>query len=213
MATAKKKAASTASASSVAAAKQEFKQKKKAANRAAYRIHQAQLREELQAEIDAPRPMGRPVYPYTDELGQQIFDLIVEGKSIMKISRLPDMPSDVTMFKWIGDDTHKFSSLYARAKQLVVARMEEEITDLADDAERGKIITETFKVVDGELEPVTEVRYADNVERTKLRIMARQWQLAHLRPKKHGRRAEDEGGGKNEQLEALFNSLKQGPAQ
>ena len=57
-----------------------------------------------------------------------------------------------------------------------------------------------------------EKRYVDAVERSKLSFAAYQWALAHLRPKKHGKTPEAGSGGVNPQLQALFDSIKAGPA-
>ncbi len=131
----------------------------------------------------------------------------------MKIGKMDGMPSDITMFRWIGDKAHPFSEVYKRAKELLVARYEEEIQEIASEALVGEIVTERDAVVDGDVVRLTETRRADNVERAKVKIAARQWGLSHLMPSKHGRNADPEAGKPNEQLAALFASLKSGPAQ
>jgi hypothetical protein len=153
-------------------------------------------------------PGGQP-FPYTDALGAEIHDLLVTGLSVMKVAKRPGMPCDVTMFKWIGDPKHPFSELYRKAKQLMVARFEEEIQDIADEEHIGEIHTDRQALTaEGDVVTLTEVRRVDSVEHRKLRIAARQWTLSHLMPKKHGRLPAQNDGEGGSQLEALFQALK-----
>jgi hypothetical protein len=158
------------------------------------------------------RAIGQSKFPYTSELGAKIHDLLVAGVSVMKISMLDDMPSDVTMFKWIGNPEHPFSKVYKEAKQLMVARFEEEIQAIADEECVGEVSTTRHVVIDNVVTPVTEVRRGDMIEHRKLRIAARQWTLSHLMPKKHGKQAVLTDDKPNEQLNALFAALQAGPA-
>jgi hypothetical protein len=181
-----------------------------ATSRAAANEVQAMINTRAEESVVKRKQGGQP-YPYTEELGKRIHDLLVQGLSVMKASKMPDMPDDVTMFKWIGDPSHPFSELYKRAKQLMVARFEEEIQAIADEPDVQEIVTEREAVVDGVIVKLKEVRRVDATEHRKLRIDARRWTLSHLMPKKHGRQPEAGIGEKNDQLEALFASLKSGP--
>lgn len=127
-----------------------------------------------------------------------------------KISRRPGMPELKTMIAWLGDPDHPFGKTYMDAKALLVPLYEERAQDAALDATRSEIVTTRYSDKDGESR---EVRIVDNVERAKLIVAAYQWTLSHLKPKKHGRNADPESGRPNDQLKALFDSLKQGPAE
>jgi hypothetical protein len=185
----------------------------KADRSALYRKKQAAAVADVQAQIDKPKFIGAPVFPYTEELGLRIHDLVADGKSLSKIAAIEGMPARVTMLKWLGDEKHSFALLYAQAKQLLVAAFEDEIQEIADTQEVGEIVTERDAIVDGAVVTLREVRRTDMLEHRKLKIDARRWTLAHLRPKKHGKLADGSGEGKNEQLEALFQSLKSGPVE
>jgi hypothetical protein len=187
--------------------KQSTKAEKLAKVHALQKAANDEVKLEAAARIEK-RPQGHPPYPYTEALGMRIHDMLVTGISIMKVGKMPDMPSDVTMFKWIGNPTHPFSELYRKAKQLMVARFEEEIQEIADEEHIGEIVTERQAIVDGEIVTLKEVRKVDMVEHRKLRIEARRWSLSHLMPKKHGRQAEPTGSEGNAQLESLFQALK-----
>jgi hypothetical protein len=196
---------------------------KRAKNKAVDRAAQAHVQETLNArapEIVADDPelsalldeTGR-AQTYTEALGIRIGDLLVAGLSIMKIAKMPGMPSEVRMFRWIGTPDHPFSKVYKEAKALMVSRFEEEIQAIADEQTTCELRTEREVFVDGVKETVVEVRHVDAIEHRKLRIAARQWTLSHLMPKKHGKQAMGTAGEGNEQLNALFAALKSGPAE
>lgn len=158
------------------------------------------------------RQVGRPTM-YTEAMGKRMSDLLVAGISVMEICEADGMPGEVTVFRWIGDPKHPFSMLYKNAKQLMVARFEEENQRIADEPQIGEIITtrESINPVTGELQTTTEVKKYDMLEHRKLRIATRQWTLSHLMPKKHGHHAQPGGDAPNEQLNALFAALNAGP--
>ena len=60
---------------------------------------------------------------------------------------------------------------------------------------------------------MVEEREADMLEHRRLLIDTHKWTLAHIMPKKHGRQADPAAGQPNEQLAALFDSLKSGPVE
>jgi hypothetical protein len=166
------------------------------------------------AELNAILSETNRPTTYTEALGTRISDLLVAGLSVMKIAKMPGMPSEVRMFRWIGTPDHPFSKVYKEAKALMVSRFEEEIQAIADEQTTSvlRIEREVFSP-DGVKETVVEVRHVDAVEHRKLRIAARQWTLSHLMPKKHGKQAMGTAGEGNEQLNALFAALKSGPAE
>jgi hypothetical protein len=162
----------------------------------------------------APGQVGRPPVEYTPELADRLYELIVSGLSLEKISRLPEMPSLGTLLRWIATRTHKFSEDYLRAKQMLVPVYEEQARDAALEALEGTTVVErTGTDFKGNPIDYREVRKGDNVERAKLIVDVNKWTLGWLMPKKHGRQADVTSGQPNEQLTALFNSLKSGPAE
>ena len=195
--------------------KQSTKAEKLAKVHAARKVAADEVSQELGARaLEKKRPQGQPPYPYTKALGYKMHDLLVAGIGIKKISQMDGMPCDATIYTWIGNPAHPFSELYKTAKQLMIARFEEEIQEIADEEHIGEVRTEREVLnKDGEVVTVIEVKKFDAIEHRKLRIEARRWSLSHLMPKKHGRQPDMGNTGKNEQLEALFTSLKSGPVE
>jgi hypothetical protein len=95
-----------------------------------------------------------------------------------------------------------------------VSRYEEEIEEIARNPMTGIVTVRGQRVTkDGDVIDVVEERASDMLGHRQLLIDTHKWTLAHIMPKKHGRQADPEAGKPNEQLTALFASLKQGPAE
>jgi hypothetical protein len=160
--------------------------------------------------IDAPQLP--PYNGWTPEVEQALYDLIGTGHSMREIATIPGMPRLIDMLSWLTDDTHVFSTLYARARQAVATLYEEEIQRIGTSPQRGRIKVERQQLTkDGDLVDTVETRCIDNVERSKLAVATLQWTLGHLKPRKHGPRPEAEQSSGSAQLEGLFASLKAGP--
>ncbi len=78
---------------------------------------------------------------------------------------------------------------YARAKELGMEAVADEMLDLADQSRSGVITTEGPKG--------TERKTADMVERARLQVDTRKWLLARLVPKKYGDRTILAGDAEN----------------
>lgn len=158
--------------------------------------------------------VGRPEVeiPYSDELDKQLFKLLSVGTSLDTISTLEGMPDLSAMLTWLADETHKFNSTYARARKLVIPLYEDRALDLALNPKIGVVRTKRQALTkDGEVVTLEEERTDDAVERARLGVQAYQWALGWMVPRKHGKQPDVNLNGKNEQLEALFQSLKAGP--
>lgn len=119
------------------------------------------------------RPIGRPEI-YTFELAKRICKLIAEGLPLTKICKMDGMPDYTTILEWLHEgNPHKeeFSWMYEKARQDQADTLADEIIEIADDARR------------------------DNVMAARLRVDARKWAAAKLRPRKYGERAEVIGSG------------------
>jgi hypothetical protein len=156
-------------------------------------------------------PQDRPT-EWTPEIDAAFEILVSAGVPVDEIGKMPAMPGAYKLWSWIADTEHLCSKAYARGKQKRVAKLEERIEQVAEKPLIGTITTERFVVVDGDVEPVTEVRSFDAIEHRRLLIDTLKWTLAHTRPKKHGRQPEVAADKANSQLESLFQSLGQGPA-
>jgi len=125
-----------------------------------------------------------------------IFGRMTEGESLRSICRSADMPAFSTVMRWILEKPD-FAAGYQIAQDVRAQNLADEIVHIADTLAPG----ERVKVfADGS----TETVICDQVERSKLRIHAREWTLARLAPKRYGNRVLNEITGADGQ--ALTNN-------
>lgn len=99
------------------------------------------------------------------------------------------MPPEVTVRRWVIDDVEGFSAQYARARDMGLDSMADEIIAIADTPEIG---TKSVSKVTG-----LEITEGDMVEHRRLRVDVRKWYLSKLAPKKYGEKvALTDGDGK-----------------
>lgn len=115
--------------------------------------------------------MGRPS-TFTQEIADEICEGLIEGKSLRSICLRDDMPSAGTVCRWLGD-SQTFREQYERARDAQADTLADEIIDIADDGSND------FMGDD-------EKYNGDAVARSKLRVDARKWVAAKLKPKKYG---------------------------
>ncbi|HFI6269077.1 TPA: DNA-binding protein [Escherichia coli] len=124
----------------------------------------------------AAKKVGRP-HGYTEEKALEICELVADGQSINKISKMPGMPTRSTILKWFRD-VPEFSDMYIRAKEIGFEVLADEIIDIADAAENIK---------------------KEELNRHHLMIETRKWLLAKLQPRKYGERVTQEIVGSREE--------------
>lgn len=124
----------------------------------------------------AAKKVGRP-HGYTEEKALEICELVADGQSINKISKMPGMPTRSTILKWFRD-VPEFSTMYARAKEIGFEVLADEIIDLADAEDNAD---------------------KDQCRRHQLMIDTRKWLLAKLQPRKYGERVTQEVVGNKEE--------------
>ena len=112
------------------------------------------------------------------------------------------------MLGWLSSDAHKFSALYARAREFAIPLLEDRALSVALNPQPG-IIKVRRQVLDknGDIVEVEEERTQDAVERSKLALSAYQWVLSWRAPKKHGKQAQPGDDG-NDALKQLLNQFK-----
>jgi hypothetical protein len=121
---------------------------------------------------------GRPT-DFTPDLGDLICSLIGEGQSLRKICALPDMPVISSIMLWVAKGSRgmepyvTFSEQYRDSQVRRTEYWAEEIVDIADNDSDDCLFTE-----DGKMAQNTEF-----IQRSKLRIHARQWLMGKLNPK------------------------------
>ena len=89
--------------------------------------------------------MGRPS-KRTPELIDEICARIVEGRSLISISKDEDMPDHSTIWRWIHAE-EEFRDRYARAIQTRAINHAEEISETIQQVKRGEIPPDVGRVV------------------------------------------------------------------
>lgn len=128
-------------------------------------------------------PMGRPT-KYTEQIANEICDLISEGEPLTRICRRDDMPCLRTVYNWLDDpEREEFLHKYNAKRERQADTMFDHITEIADDG-----TNDWMEVRDKDDNIIGWRVNGEAVQRSKLRIEARRWQAARLRPKKYGER-------------------------
>jgi hypothetical protein len=81
-------------------------------------------------EIIGPVRRGAPVYEFSETQAAEICDRLIEGESLTSICSDPDMPSRVTVYKWIREYPD-FANDYARARVLQADTFADEVQEVA----------------------------------------------------------------------------------
>lgn len=105
--------------------------------------------------------MTRPT-TFTEEVATLILDRIAQGEALNAICREPDMPTKLTIYRWL-DQSAELQNRYVRATELRVDHWSEDILTIADDEKIG----------------------ADS---RRLRVDTRKWLMSKVQPKKYGDR-------------------------
>lgn len=135
-------------------------------------------------------PVGRPS-KFTPKLAADICARLATGESLRSICRDEGMPSDSTVRQWALDDVQGFSAQYARARDLGLDAMADEVFDIADDGRNDWIERE-----DKRGNPYVALN-DEAIARSRLRFDARRWYLSKLAPKRYGDRITHEGDPDN----------------
>lgn len=139
--------------------------------------------------------MARPT-DFTPAAAEEICERIAAGESVRAITADDHMPAERTVYRWLAARA-EFCQQYARAREAQADALVDQIIAIADAPLIGTITTEKEIVVDGSLEPVSETRTADAVDRARLMVDARKWAAAKLAPKKYGNKLELSGDADN----------------
>lgn len=124
--------------------------------------------------------MADPI-EYSEEVADRICDALADARSLRSICCDPDMPSQSTVFRWLADERYSsFRERYARAREAQADAIFDEMLDIADDGSNDWM---ERRREDGS---VDEVVNHEHISRSKLRIEARKWMAAKLKPKVYG---------------------------
>jgi hypothetical protein len=134
--------------------------------------------------------MGQPGRPsvFTEQIGDEICQRLSQGQTLTSICRDEHLPPLDTIIGWVMADSGAafdagFQRKYARAREVQLEHMAEEVQDISDDARNDYMDRVVGK--DGET-----VRVLDNehVQRSRLRVDTRKWLLSHRAPARYGDR-------------------------
>lgn len=128
--------------------------------------------------------MGRPS-SYSPEIAETICSRLANGEPLVKICEDEDSPHVATVYRWLAAD-EAFRDMYARAREDQADTLADEIIQIADDG-----ANDTY-TKDG-----VELPNQDVIARSRLRVDARKWVAAKLKPKKYGDRVAAELTGKD----------------
>lgn len=120
---------------------------------------------------------GRPS-TYQAEIAAKICARLAQGEPLKGICRDDDMPADSTVRGWVIDDVQGFAAQYARARDLGLDALAEDILSIADTPQVGQ---KTVSKATG-----LEVTEGDMIEHRRLQVDARKWYLSKVAPKKYG---------------------------
>lgn len=111
---------------------------------------------------------------FNQKLAERVCEAIASGDSLVKVCKRKWAPSYTTVMKWCREHSD-FAQMYARAREDQADYLADDIVDIADGAT------------------------PDDVQVAKLKVDARKWTAAKLKPRKYGDRVINEhtgeGGG------------------
>jgi hypothetical protein len=136
-------------------------------------------------KIGAPKGSGSK---YTEELSEQICDLVSNGVNLRKVCRMDGMPSWRTVYDWVVARP-EFAARLARARELGYDSLAEEALEISNTPVMGQ------KQVMGDSKTFTTVE--DMLGHRKLQIETRLKLLAVWDPKRYGNKLELAGDPKN----------------
>jgi hypothetical protein len=118
---------------------------------------------------------------WTEELENSVLDDIEAGLSLRASAFKYSISASAIIRHIQASET--FAKQYARAKEIQLETMAEEMLDIADDTS-----SDTRTIMRGEKE--IEVQNAEWINRCRLQVDTRKWLLSKLVPKKYGDRVE-----------------------
>ena len=121
--------------------------------------------------MEDKKRVGRPS-KYSEDLADEILLEMIQGKSLISISKRDDMPSKSTLMTWLKNNK-EFQDQYARAIALRADYHAEEILDIADE-----VVTDHVQA-----------------QRQRTRVDARKWIASKLRPIRYGDKIQQEISG------------------
>ncbi len=144
-----------------------------------------------QQPVSAPKNIGAPKgsgSKYTEEIAEQICDLVSNGVNLRQVCRKEVMPSWRTVYNWVVERPD-FASRLARAREMGFDALAEEALEISNTPVMGQ------KQVMGDKSTFTTVE--DMLGHRKLQIETRLKLLAVWDPKRYGNKLELAGDPNN----------------
>jgi hypothetical protein len=125
--------------------------------------------------------MGRKS-TYSHAKADEICRRLATGESLESICKDERLPPAPTVRGWVVGDVHGFAAGYARAREIGLDAMADELLAISNTPQEGIEIEEG---PDG-----VKTKRGDMLGHRKLQIDARKWYLSKIAPKKYGDRLE-----------------------
>lgn len=116
---------------------------------------------------------------FSQEIADTICERIANGESLRSICANDDMPSQVSVFRWLAA-RDEFSKQYALAREAQADALFDEMLDIADDGRNDWMATKDDEGGSGWR------ANGEHIQRSKIRLDARKWMASKLQPKKYG---------------------------
>jgi hypothetical protein len=100
--------------------------------------------------------------PDKERFQEIILDRMMKGESLVRICKDKDLPSIMTVFRWLEDD-QVFRDDYARARSIQADTVYDSMVDIEEDTLGDRVKTDAARVV----------------------LWSRQWRAGKLAPKKY----------------------------
>lgn len=130
---------------------------------------------------------GRPV-TFTQDVADQICGRLAEGESLRSICKDEGYPPESTVRLWVVDDREGFAAQYARARDVGLDAMADEILEVSDDG-----TNDWMERLDNDGKSVGWQLNGEHVQRSRLRVDSRKWLLSKVAPKRYGDRLQHTG--------------------
>lgn len=164
---------------------------------------QPTVQPQVQPPVAEPRQakIGRPS-DYNLELAAEICTRISNGEALRQICMEEGMPSQASVYLWIGKHP-EFSEMYTRAREEQADTLADEIQTIADEM--------PMETTDKDGQTRFDSAY---IQWMRLRVDARKWVAAKLKPRKYGDKIELSGDKDNPlhinaqvETKSLFSSI------
>ena len=122
---------------------------------------------------------GRPSV-YERVTADRVLEEMSKGRGLRTVCREDWAPDEVSFRRWVIEDRDGVSARYAHARDLCMLALVEETLEISDDGRND--FMERVKA-DGSVEMALD---REHIQRSALRISARQWMASRLLPKTFG---------------------------